>query len=118
MSSDTAGSPTPTRRVPRSNFRLEWSAVTPTCRLSGASSSASACIWATWVEEADGDLMGEALTSPRLEGSPSPTRLPLEDAYRQVERRLDLAVTDLGPTQLKNTAEPIRVYSLQVGAPA
>ena len=32
--------------------------------------------------------------------------------------RLDLAVTDLGPTQLKNIAEPIRVYSLQVGAPA
>ena len=26
--------------------------------------------------------------------------------------------TDLGPTQLKNIAEPIRVYSLQVGAPA
>ena len=32
--------------------------------------------------------------------------------------RLDLAVTDLGPTQLKNIAEPIRVYSLEVGQPA
>ena len=32
--------------------------------------------------------------------------------------RLDLAVSDLGPTQLKNIAEPIRVYSLQVGVPA
>ena len=32
--------------------------------------------------------------------------------------RLDLAVTDLGPTQLKNIAEPIRVYSLEVGKPA
>ena len=32
--------------------------------------------------------------------------------------RLDLAVTDLGPRQLKNIAEPIRVYSLEVGAPA
>ena len=31
--------------------------------------------------------------------------------------RLDLAVTDLGPTQLKNIAEPIRVYSLEVGKP-
>ena len=30
----------------------------------------------------------------------------------------DLAITDLGPTQLKNIAEPIRVYSLDVGAPA
>ena len=35
-----------------------------------------------------------------------------------MKRRLDLAVTDLGPTQLKNIAEPIRVYSLQVGVPA
>ena len=32
--------------------------------------------------------------------------------------RLELTVTDLGPTQLKNIAEPIRVYSLQVGIPA
>jgi adenylate cyclase len=29
-----------------------------------------------------------------------------------------LAVTDLGPTELKNIAEPIRVYSLQAGVPA
>ena len=41
-----------------------------------------------------------------------------EDAYRQVKGRLDLAVIDLGPTQLKNIAEPIRVYSLRVGVPA
>jgi TolB-like protein len=33
-----------------------------------------------------------------------------------VKGRLDLAVSDLGPTQLKNIAEPIRVYSLDVGA--
>ena len=32
--------------------------------------------------------------------------------------RLDRAVKDLGPTQLKNIAEPIRIYSLQVRAPA
>ena len=42
----------------------------------------------------------------------------VQDAYRQVKGRLDLAVSDLGPTQLKNIAEPIRVYSLDVGAPA
>ena len=41
-----------------------------------------------------------------------------EDAYRQVSGRLDMAVTDLGPTQLKNIERPIRVYSLQVGVPA
>jgi adenylate cyclase len=29
-----------------------------------------------------------------------------------------MEVTDLGPTQLKNIARPIRAYSLQVGVPA
>jgi adenylate cyclase len=34
-----------------------------------------------------------------------------------VKSRLDLAVSDLGSTQLKNIAEPVRVYSLEVGKP-
>jgi adenylate cyclase len=72
------------------------------------------------VEEADGDLMGDGVNiAARLEGVANPGAISLsEDAYRQVKGRLDLAVTDLGPTQLKNIAEPIRVYSLQVGVPA
>jgi adenylate cyclase len=72
------------------------------------------------VEEADGDLMGDGVNiAARLEGICKPGAVCLsEDAYRQVKGRLDLAVSDLGPTQLKNIAEPIRVYSLQVGAPA
>jgi adenylate cyclase len=41
-----------------------------------------------------------------------------EQAYWQVKSRLDLAVNDLGPTQLKNIAEPVPVYSLEVGVPA
>ncbi len=32
--------------------------------------------------------------------------------------RLDLAVSNLGPTQLKNIAEPIRVYSVDVSQSA
>jgi hypothetical protein len=35
-----------------------------------------------------------------------------------VKSRLDLAVSDLGATQLKNIAEPVRVYSLEVGKAA
>ena len=72
------------------------------------------------VEEADGDLMGDGVNiAARLESICEPGAICLsEDAYRQVKGRLDLAVTDLGPTQLKNIAEPIRVYSLQVGKPA
>ena len=32
--------------------------------------------------------------------------------------RIDPAVTDLGPIELKNIADPIRLYSLEVGKPA
>ncbi|SJM30357.1 adenylate/guanylate cyclase domain-containing protein [Mesorhizobium delmotii] len=69
------------------------------------------------VEEGDGDLMGDGVNiAARLEGIAKPGAICLsEDAYRQVRARLDLPATDLGATQLKNIAEPIRVYSLQVG---
>jgi TolB-like protein/class 3 adenylate cyclase/Flp pilus assembly protein TadD len=71
------------------------------------------------VEEADGDLMGDGVNiAARLEGVAAPGSICLsEDAYRQVKGRLDLSVSDLGPTQLKNIAEPIRVYSLEVDQP-
>jgi adenylate cyclase len=72
------------------------------------------------VEETDGDLMGDGVNiAARLEGVCEPGAICLsEDAYRQVSGRLDMAVTDLGPTQLKNIERSIRVYSLQVGVPA
>ena len=72
------------------------------------------------VEESDGDLMGDGVNiAARLEGIAKPGAICLsEDAYRQVKARLDLTVSDLGATQLKNIAEPIRVYSLEVGVPA
>jgi TolB-like protein/Tfp pilus assembly protein PilF len=54
-------------------------------------------------------------TGPRGERS---LTLSFKDAYRQVKQRLDVKVTDLGATQLKNIAEPVRVYSLDVGQPA
>ncbi len=72
------------------------------------------------VEEADGDLMGDGVNiAARLEGVAKPGSICLsEQAYWQVKQRLDLAVTDLGPTRLKNIAEPVRVYALDVGQPA
>ena len=72
------------------------------------------------VEESDGDLMGDGVNiAARLESVAKPGTICLsEDAYRQVKSRLDLAVSDLGATQLKNIAEPVRVYSLEVGKPA
>ena len=68
------------------------------------------------VEESDGDLMGDGVNiAARLESICEPGAICLsEDAYRQVKGRLDLPVVDLGPTQLKNIAEPIRVYALEV----
>src|SRR5580692_2986234 len=71
------------------------------------------------VEENDGDLMGDGVNiAARLEGIAEPGAICLsEQAYWQVKGRLDLAVTDLGPIELKNIAEPIRVYSLLVGVP-
>ena len=72
------------------------------------------------VEESDGDLMGDGVNiAARLEGVAKPGGICLsEDAYRQVKARLDLAITDLGEIKLKNIAEPIRAYSLQVGVAA
>src|SRR5499427_2631823 len=72
------------------------------------------------VEESDGDLMGDGVNiAARLEGVARPGAICLsEDAYRQVKSRLDLAICDLGEAKLKNIAEPIRIYSLEVGNPA
>jgi adenylate cyclase len=72
------------------------------------------------VEESDGDLMGDGVNiAARVEGVAKPGGICLsEDAYRQVKGRLDVAASDLGPTQLKNIAEPVRVYALEVGASA
>jgi hypothetical protein len=44
--------------------------------------------------------------------------MSITDAYRQVKSRLDLKVSDLGHVPLKNIAEPMRAYSLEVGVPA
>jgi adenylate cyclase len=72
------------------------------------------------VEESDGDLMGDGVNiAARLQGVAKPGAICLsEQSYWQVKGRLDLKVTDLGNTQLKNIAEPIHVYSLEVSAPA
>jgi adenylate cyclase len=63
------------------------------------------------------DIFGDGVNiAARLEGIAKPGAICLsEDAYRQVKSRLDLVVSDLGVTQLKNIAEPVRVYSLEVG---
>ncbi len=89
-------------------------------RPTGGSNFASAPIWATWSKRPTGTLWATASISPRgWKAFAQPARSAMsEDFYRQLKGRLDLAVTDLGPKQLKNIADPIRVYSLDVGQPA
>jgi class 3 adenylate cyclase/TolB-like protein/tetratricopeptide (TPR) repeat protein len=72
------------------------------------------------VEESDGDLMGDGVNiAARLEGVAKPGAICLsEQAYWQVKGRLDLTVTDLGKTPLKNIAEPVHAYSVEGGKPA
>lgn len=69
------------------------------------------------VEESDGDLMGDGVNiASRLQSVAAPGAICLsEDAYRQVKARLDLSVSDLGSTQLKNIADPMRIYALWIG---
>ena len=71
------------------------------------------------VEESDGDLMGDAVNiAARLEGKAKPGAICLSgDAYRQVKGRVEMEVTDLGAIQLKNIAEPMRVYLIEGAAP-
>ncbi|WP_264210662.1 adenylate/guanylate cyclase domain-containing protein [Leisingera thetidis] len=72
------------------------------------------------VEERDGDLMGDGVNiAARLEGIADPGGICLsEDAYRQVRARLGVPATDLGRKALKNIAEALTVYALDVGTPA
>ncbi len=61
--------------------------------------------------------MGDGVNiAARLEGVAEPGAICLsEDAYRQVRARIDVSVSDLGETALKNIAEPVRVYALRPG---
>ena len=72
------------------------------------------------IEEGDGDLMGDGVdVAVRLEGLATPGAICLSaDGYRQVRSRLDVVVTEMGENQLRNIAEPIRVYALLVGTAA
>jgi len=72
------------------------------------------------VEEADGDLMGDGVNiAARLEGVAKPGGVCLsEQAFWQIKGRLETTAVDLGTMRLKNIAEPIRVFSLDVAQAA
>src|SRR5271169_254122 len=108
------------RSAARSKCRTRWLSATRACQRHRRIEFRIGVQLGDVVEESDGDLMGDGVNiAARLESVAKPGAICLsEDAYRQVKSRLDLNVSDLGATALKNIAEPLRVYSVDVGKPA
>ena len=68
------------------------------------------------VEESDGDLMGDGVDiAARLEGVAKPGAICCRKTPIARSARLDLRSAISAQSQLKNIAEPVRLYSLQVG---
>jgi adenylate cyclase len=61
-----------------------------------------------------GDIYGDGVNiAARVESLAKPGTLCLSDeAYRQIRGKLPIDVSDLGEHQLKNIAQPVRVYSV------
>ena len=69
------------------------------------------------IVESDGDLMGDGVNiAARLEGIAEPGGICLSrSAYEQVKGKIELAVKDQGEQRLKNIAETVRVYKVDIG---
>ena len=65
----------------------------------------------------EGDIYGDGVNiAARVETLASPGAICLSDnAYQQIKGKLALDVSDLGEQQLKNIAQPIRVYGVRYG---
>jgi adenylate cyclase len=63
----------------------------------------------------EGDIFGDGVNiAARLEGIAQPGGICIsDDAYRQVRGKLDASFQDTGEQDLKNIAQPVRVYRLQ-----
>ncbi len=63
----------------------------------------------------EGDIYGDGVNiAARVETMASPGAICLSDnAYRQIKGKLALDVSDMGEQQLKNIAEPVRVYGVR-----
>jgi adenylate cyclase len=69
----------------------------------------------------EGDIYGDGVNiAARIESLASPGGICLsESAYQQIKGKVTLGANDIGERQLKNIAQPVRVYSVQLNdAPA
>jgi adenylate cyclase len=69
----------------------------------------------------EGDIYGDGLNiAARVETLASPGAICLsENAYQQIKGKLTLEVSDMGEHQLKNIAQPVRVFNVRLdGTPA
>jgi len=65
----------------------------------------------------DNDIFGDGVNiAARLEGIAEPGGVCMsDDTYRQIRGKVDIACDDLGPQTLKNIAEPMRAWRVQLG---
>jgi adenylate cyclase len=65
----------------------------------------------------DNDIFGDGVNiSARLEGIAEPGGVCIsDDAYRQIRGKVEIDWDDLGPQTLKNIAEPMRAWRVQLG---
>ena len=68
----------------------------------------------------EGDIYGDGVNiAARVETLAAPGAICLsENAYQQIKGKLVLDVSDIGEQQLKNIAQPVRVYRVHVGGTA
>src|SRR6202030_1994978 len=64
----------------------------------------------------DNDIFGDGVNiAARLEGIAEPRGICIsDDAQRQIRGKTELAFDDMGPQSLKNIAEPMRAWRLQI----
>ncbi len=68
----------------------------------------------------ENDIFGDGVNiAARLEGIAEPGGICMsDDAYRQVRGKVEMTCDDMGPQELKNIAEPMRVWRLRLGGNA
>ena len=68
----------------------------------------------------DNDIFGDGVNiAARLEGIAEPGGVCIsDDTYRQIRGKVEIGWDDLGPQTLKNIAEPMRAWRVQLGGQA